>query len=64
MASLHSQTIKYRYGGKKIVFVSSKVFMLNTYEESPRESTSRVSTCHFFGSLLKSLLSFYHVQSG
>ena len=34
------------------------------YELSPRETTSRVSTCHFFGSLLKSLLSFYHVQSG
>ena len=33
-------------------------------ELSPRESTSRVSSCHFFGQLLKSLLSFYHVQSG
>ena len=35
-----------------------------TYELSPRESTSRVSLCHFFGWLLKSLLSLFLVQMG
>ena len=38
--------------------------VISTYEESPRESTSRVSMCHFFGSLLKSLLSLFLVQMG
>ena len=35
-----------------------------TYEESPRGAASGMSICHFFGWLLMSLLSFYHVQLG
>ena len=35
-----------------------------TYKESPRGAASGMSRCHFFGWLLMSLLSFYHVQSG
>ena len=36
----------------------------SVYELSPRESTSRVSTCHFFGWLFKSLQSLFLVQMG
>ena len=36
----------------------------SAYELSPRESTFRVSSCHFLGWLLKSLLSLFLVQMG
>ena len=39
-------------------------FVDTIYELSPQESTSRVSSCHFFGWLLKSLLSLFLVQMG
>ena len=40
------------------------VFPKISYEESPRGAASSRTTCHFFGWLLKSLLSLYHMQLG
>ena len=34
------------------------------YKKSPRGAASGMSRCHFFGWLLMSLLSFYHMQLG
>ena len=42
----------------------SSYIICYTYKESPRGAASGMSRCHFFGWLLMSLLSFYHVQSG
>ena len=51
----------------KLYNLSKQTYMKATtdiHKESPRGTASGMSRCHFFGWLLMSLLSFYHVQSG
>ena len=49
----------------KLYNLSKQTYMKATtdiHKESPRGTASGMSRCHFFGWLLMSLLSFYHVQ--
>ena len=48
----------------KAKYVNVSTSKLVVYKESPPGAASGMSRCHFFGWLLMSLLSFYHVQSG
>ena len=48
----------------KAKYVNVSTSKLVVYKESPPGAASGMSRCHFFGWLLMSLLSFYHVQLG
>ena len=63
LVTFNSLSLMLYYANSYFFFIFFKN-ILCAYELSPRESTSRVSSCHFFGWLLKSLLSLFLVQMG